>query len=122
MIDAQRVVGAFPDGPLSILDIGAGTGRVAATAWRQVSECFNPASLITERGRSVLRQLLKVAAAVIIEDPDLRRNDLVAHARHFGLADAAIIHCAGDRVRTEVEHFAVVRRPLADRLPGTRIW
>jgi hypothetical protein len=83
---------------------------------------FNPASLITERGRSVLRQLLKVAAAVIIEDPDLRRNDLVPHARHFGLADAAIIHCAGDRVRTEVEHFAVVRRLLADRLPGTRIW
>ncbi|MFQ5807295.1 MAG: hypothetical protein ACE5I3_12675 [Phycisphaerae bacterium] len=83
---------------------------------------FNPAALITERGKSVLDQLLNVATAIVIEDPDIQPADLVAHARQFGLNGAGIIHCTRDGVQTEVEHFIVAKQNIVKHLPGERIW
>ncbi len=83
---------------------------------------FNPAALITERGKSVLHQLLNVATATVIEDPDILPADLVAHARQFGLNEARIIHCTQDGVQTEVEHYIVAKQNIVKHLPGERLW
>jgi len=83
---------------------------------------FNPAALITERGKSVLLQLLNVATAIVIEDPDILPADLVAHARQFGLNEAGIIHRTLDGVQTEVAHFIVAKQNIAKHLPGERLW
>lgn len=83
---------------------------------------FNPACLITERGRSVLDQLMKVAAAIIIEDPDVRPAHLIDHARQFGLRDLGITHCTGDAVRTEADYYVVARKVVAEQIPGEMAW
>ena len=83
---------------------------------------FNPAALITERGKSVLHQLLNVATAIVIEDPDMLPADLVTHARQFGLNEAGIIHCTQDVVRTEVEYYIVAKQNIVKHLPGERLW
>jgi hypothetical protein len=83
---------------------------------------FNPAALITERGRSVLGQLLKVTTAIVIEDPDMQPSDLVGHARQFGFHQAGIVHCTRDGVQAEVEHFIVAKQNVVKHLPGERLW
>ncbi|MFH1747238.1 MAG: hypothetical protein ABIG44_09375 [Planctomycetota bacterium] len=102
----------------SVRDVGVVTDDQCCIPIRR----FNPAALITERGKSVLHQLLNVATAIVIEDPDMLPADLVGHARQFGLNEAGIIHCTQDGVQTEVEHFIVAKQNVVKHLPGERLW
>lgn len=83
---------------------------------------FNPASLTTARGRSVLAQLLKAASSIIIEDLDLRPQNLVTHRRQFGLDGTAAVHCRQDGFSTEAQHYVITGPDVADRLVGERLW
>jgi len=83
---------------------------------------FNPASLTTARGRSVLAQLLKAAFSIVIEDLDLSPQELVAHCRQFGLDGTAAVHCRQDGFSTEAQHYVITGRNVADRLAGDRLW
>jgi hypothetical protein len=83
---------------------------------------FNPASLTTTRGRSVLAQLLKAASSIVIEDLDLTPQELVAHRRQFGLDGTAAVHCRQDGFSTEAQHYVITGRNIADRLAGDRLW
>jgi hypothetical protein len=83
---------------------------------------FNPASLTTVTGRSVIAQLTKVAGAIVIEDPDLRPEHLLAHREQFGLHGTAAVHCRNDGFHTEAQHYVVTKPAWAERLRGDRLW
>lgn len=83
---------------------------------------FNPASLTTRSGRSVLGQLVKSASAIVIEDLDLQPDHLKAHRQQFGLAGSAAVHYINDGFTTEAQHYVVTTPAVADHLPGVRLW
>jgi len=83
---------------------------------------FNPASLTTRSGRSVIGQLMKTAAAIVIEDLDLQPDHVKAHKQLFGLAGTAAVHCINDGLITEAQHYVVTTAAVADHLPGVRLW
>ncbi len=83
---------------------------------------FNPAALITARGRSALDQLMKASAAIVIEDPDLQPEHLIGHVRRLGLDRAAVIHFVGDGFQTKVRHYVITKPEVAEHLPGERLW
>lgn len=82
---------------------------------------FNPASLITRAGKSVISQLLKMSTAIVIEDLDLTPEDLKQHLRQFGIRQATAIHFLHDGFSTEACHYAIVQTELARQLKGTRL-
>jgi hypothetical protein len=66
---------------------------------------FDPASLITTSGQSVLSQLLKRVDYIIIEDADLRPSDLFEHLTRFHLEGAVPIGLLMVQTRSSlVEH------------------
>lgn len=83
---------------------------------------FNPASLTTYSGRSILVQLMKTASAIVIEDLDLMPEHLQTHREQFGLNGTAAIHCVADGFVTESQQYIVMRAGLANRMPGNRLW
>ncbi len=83
---------------------------------------FNPASLTTCSGRSILAQLMKTASAIVIEDLDLMPEHLRTHREQFGLGGTAAIHCVADGFVTEAQQYVVLSAELADRIPGNRLW
>lgn len=83
---------------------------------------FNPASLTTASGRSVITQLLKVASAIIIEDLDLKPDHLRTHKEQFGLVGTAAVHFRRDGFNTEVHHYVVAAPLLVENLAGERLW
>ena len=83
---------------------------------------FNPLSLTTRLGRSVLGQLMRVASAVVIEDMDLRPEHLRAHRDLFGLGGTAAVHLVGDGFKTRAEHYIVTKPAIAAQLHGDRLW
>ncbi|MEE9296998.1 MAG: class I SAM-dependent methyltransferase [Phycisphaerae bacterium] len=84
--------------------------------------CFNPASLTTISGRSIVAQIMKVASAIVIEDLDLMPEYLSTHREQFGLAGTAAIHCVSDGFATESQQYVITRPEWADRLRGVRLW
>jgi len=84
--------------------------------------CFNPASLTTCDGRSILGQLMKSASAIVIEDLDLMPDHLQTHRGQFGLAGTAAVHCIADGFVTEAQQYVVMSAEQADRIPGNRLW
>ncbi|HUU82886.1 MAG TPA: hypothetical protein VM243_05210 [Phycisphaerae bacterium] len=91
-------------------------------SWYLPVRRFNPASLTTLAGQSVLGQLMKVATAIIIEDLDLMPKHLQAHREQFGLAGTAAVHCVSDGFTTEVQHYVVTTETLGSKLRGVRLW
>lgn len=83
---------------------------------------FNPASLTTHTGRSILAQLMRVCSTVIIEDGDLQAEHLHAHRRQYGLEGTAAVYCGNDGHVTKVNHFVITRPEWARMIKGTRLW
>ncbi len=83
---------------------------------------FNPASLTTYTGRSVVGQLMKAARAIVIEDVDLMPDDLLQHKERFGLEGTAAIHLKGDGCTTVALQYVVCNPAWADRFQGHRLW
>lgn len=51
---------------------------------------FDPSSLVTSNGRSVIAAVLSRCDYLVIEDADLRPRELLTHLRQFRLADVAV--------------------------------
>lgn len=83
---------------------------------------YNPASLTTCSGRSILGQLMKTASAIVIEDLDLMPEHLQTHREQFGLSGTAAVHCVADGFVTESQQYVVMREELAKQIPGKRLW
>ncbi|MBI4581641.1 MAG: hypothetical protein HY718_18240 [Planctomycetes bacterium] len=82
---------------------------------------FNPASLITRAGKSVIAQILKMATAIVIEDLDLTPEVLKQHLQQFGIDQVAAVHFTHDGFSTEGYHYVIAAPILAHRLKGTRL-
>ena len=91
-------------------------------AWHLPVRRFNPASLTTPSGRSLLAQLMKVSRAVIIEDVDARGDHLRQHKAQFGLPGTAAVFCTDDGFRTKANQFVVTSPQWADCIRGERLW
>jgi len=83
---------------------------------------FNPASLITPSGRSLIGQLMKVTRAIVIEDLDVEPDHLKQHYAQFGLPGTAAVFCDGDGFRTEANYYVITCPAWADHLTGRRLW
>ena len=83
---------------------------------------FNPGSLVTRSGQSVIAQLRKISKAVVIEDLDLDPAGLRCHMEQFHLNDSAVVQFIRDGFSTEVFHYVVASRDVAAGLKGKRIW
>lgn len=83
---------------------------------------FNSACLTTLSGRSIIAQIMKSAAVIVIEDMDLEPDHLQAHRTQFGLSGTACVHLVRDGFRTEANHFVLGRTGFAESLPGERMW
>jgi len=83
---------------------------------------FNPASLITPSGRSVIEQVLRVASCLVIEDVDLEPEHLQAHRTSFGLTGLAAVRCAADAFSTRTHQYVIGRPGHVGRIKGDRLW
>jgi|GEM_PF-1615532 len=90
--------------------------------WSLPCRRFNPASLITRSGRSVIGQLLKRATAIVIEDLDLSPEDLRLHVQQFGIPNVAAVQFIHDGFSTQAYHYAIASPQVVARLKGTRLW
>jgi hypothetical protein len=107
----------------AILAVQSGSlDAVRDDAWYLPVRRFNPASLITPTGRSLLGQLLKAVKAIIIEDVDVEPEHLSQHRQQFGLAGTAAVHCVRDGFATEARQYVVTTPQWARHLPGQRLW
>jgi len=91
-------------------------------AWNLPVRRFNPASLITPSGRSLLAQLMKVSRAVIIEDVDALPDHLRQHKAQFGLSGTGAVFCTNDGFRTAANQFVVTSPQWARCIRGERLW
>jgi SAM-dependent methyltransferase len=91
-------------------------------AWYLPVRRFNPASLITPSGRSLLAQLMKISRAVIVEDVDAQPEHLKQHKAEFGLPGTAAVFCTDDGFRTEANQFVVTSPGWAVYIKGERLW
>jgi hypothetical protein len=107
----------------AILGILSGTlEHVRDDAWYLPVRHFNPASLITPGGRSLLAQLMKVSRAVIIEDVDVEPEYLTQHRAQFGLPGTAAVFCTRDGFNTEAKYYVVTSPEWAQHVRGERLW
>ena len=83
---------------------------------------FNPASLITRSGSSVISELFRSVQSIIIDDHDLTTNDLLLHRDAFGLPDTVAIKMVGDVACGESTRHVITAPAIADRLEGCRLW
>jgi SAM-dependent methyltransferase len=101
------------------------TGSIDAirpNAWYLPVRRFNPASLITPSGRSLISQLMKVSRAFVIEDVDVEPEHLKQHREQFGLADTAAVYCTRDGFSTTAKYYVVTRPAWVGYLQGERLW
>ncbi len=99
-------------------NLSAGPGDGPCLAVRR----FNPASLTTSSGRSIVAQLMKVASAIIIEDLDLSPENLIHHKQQCGLADTACVQCRRDGFVTQVYQYVVATPDVVGNIQGDRLW
>ena len=83
---------------------------------------FNPGSLVTRGGQSVIAQLRKISKAVVIEDLDLDPASLRSQMEQFHLNNSAVVQFIHDGFSTEVFHYVIASPDMAARLKGKRIW
>jgi len=83
---------------------------------------FNPASLITPSGRSLIAQLMKASRAVVIEDVDVEPEHLTQHKAQFGLPGTAAVFCTRDGFKTESRHYVVTSPEWARHIGGEQLW
>lgn len=96
--------------------------HVRNDAWYLPVRRFNPASLITPSGRSLLAQLMKVSRSVVIEDVDVEPEHLKQHQAQFGLSGTAAVFCTGDGFCTEANYFVLTSPDCARHVRGERLW
>jgi len=95
---------------------------VGEDVWYLPVRRFNPASLITPRGRSLLAQLMKVSRSLVIEDVDVRPEHLTQHREQFRLSGSAAIFCTGNGFATEANYFVLTSPDAAQYIRGDRLW
>ena len=95
---------------------------LAVSGWVLPIRRFNPASLVTKRGQSIIERLLKVSHAIVIVDLDLEPENLMCHKRQFGLQGSAAVQFVKDGFSTEAYHYVIARPGIADKLKGKRLW
>lgn len=83
---------------------------------------YNPASLITRSGKSVIAQLLHLTTAVVIEDLDLTPEGLKQHLGQFGVTNVSALQFVRDGFSTEAYHYVLASPAIVRQLKGTRIW
>jgi len=85
---------------------------------------FNPDSLITKDSRSVFSRLLEYCEFVVIEDADLRPNDLIVHMETFSLHSLAVQNLTKALGLTGNYAYVVWLKNmlLQPTFPGERIW
>jgi len=83
---------------------------------------FNPGSLVTHSGQSVIAQLRKVCGAIVVEDLDLDPKSLRRHMEQFCLTHSAVVQFIHDGFSTEVYHYVITGPELAACVKGERIW
>jgi len=83
---------------------------------------FNPASLITRSGSSVVGELLRAVRTIIIDDHDLALAGLQLHRDAFGLSDTAAIQMVGDATGGGSRQYVITTPAIANRLKGRRLW
>jgi hypothetical protein len=81
---------------------------------------FDPGALLTTARTSVLADALKHCDYLIIEDADLRPQELLEHARRFNLTDIAVQDMTG-AMRLAGNYAFVLSRGKTDLLPGARL-
>jgi hypothetical protein len=108
--DAMRIV------------LGGAIDEASQGGWHLPIRRFNPASLTTFSGRSVVAQLMKAAKAIVIEDIDLTPEQLLTHREQFGLAGTGAVHCTNDVFVTASQHYIITKSSWAACLPGNRLW
>lgn len=90
--------------------------------WNLPIRRFNPASLTTASGRSIISQLLKAASTIVVDDLDLLPEHLTIHRQQFGLSGTTAIHCRADGFTTESQQYVITRFDWTGELRGVRLW
>lgn len=83
---------------------------------------FDPRSLVTPEGRSLIQRLMEVSRNVAIEDGDLGPGDLARHMSEHSLHDIRVFDLSGP-LRLSLNHIFWLTRSDSD-LPirGAMIW
>ncbi len=81
---------------------------------------FDPGALVTKAGTSVLIEALNHCDYVVIEDADLRPQELLEHARRFNLTDLTIQDMTRT-MRLAGNYAYVLSRGVAADLPGANL-
>jgi len=83
---------------------------------------FNPLSLITPDGHSVIKRLMEISDGVLIEDGDLCPDDLVEHLSRHGSRDITAFDLSHP-LRLSVNHIYWITNSYDDLiLAGETIW
>jgi hypothetical protein len=83
---------------------------------------FNPASLITKAGSSVIGEVLRVTRSLVIDDHDLTVADLQFHQKAFGLPNTAAVRVVDNARKSGSNQYIVTTREIANKLKGQRLW
>lgn len=83
---------------------------------------FNPASLFTKAGSSIIVEILRVAYSLVIDDHDLTPADLLDHRRSLGLHNTAAVQVVGGGRRIGPHQLIITKPEIADKLEGRRLW
>ncbi|HZT08408.1 MAG TPA: hypothetical protein VFC51_15385 [Chloroflexota bacterium] len=83
---------------------------------------FDPATLVTTRGTSVLGEMMHRVDYLVIEDADLRPRALLAHLRRFDVSDIVVFAMTSTMRLTGNYAYVPLRRgDLLPRLEGDRL-
>ncbi len=94
---------------------------LCGTEWNLPCRRFNPASLTTRAGKSVIAQLLKLSTTIVIEDLDLTPDDLKQHLRQFGIGHASAVQFIHDGFSTEAYHYVIASPEITRQLKGAKL-
>lgn len=85
---------------------------------------FCPASLWTSAGASVIEKLLSTVSLLIIEDADLRPEDLRTHLSRASMAHVVAIDMTCSLNLSACSSYALLHKndPAIPALPGERLW
>ncbi len=92
------------------------------TAWLPV-RVFDQECLIAADGSSVLERLAQQCSCVIVEDQDMRPEDVLRHLRRFSLYDLAVLDMTQTMgLVTNYSYLMWFTTEPAPPVEGERIW
>lgn len=107
---------------LSILVDGVDP-RIDPTKTSLPVRLFNPDSLMADDDSSVLDRLCRQCTYVLVEDQDLRPEDLLDHLRRFGLRQLGAFDLTKSmRLKANYAYVLWDKSHASPRLEGERIW